>query len=145
MNSADIAARDCDFAAVTANASPLLLLLLPLPKTDVNKGKRLKKAAIVGLIALFMLAVGIIAGFFISKAIGFNLVLQQQAAEGKKLQPDGSYSDGSGVSSVAGFRRGVIGDIAARYQQWPDPSSPEAQQLAQDPNADGERHSTLVC
>jgi hypothetical protein len=97
-----------------------------------------------------MLALGIITGFFISKAIGFNLILQQQSTErSTQLQDDGSLPDGSGAAAVAGFRRGVAGDaVLARARQWPDPSSPQALLLLQDPaGPDGERNisSAAVC
>jgi hypothetical protein len=79
-----------------------------------------------------MLVLGVIAGFFISKAVGSRAIQQQQLQTGS-----GGISSASGA---AGLRRGVNGEIAERLAagrllQWPDPASAAAQQLLQDPQA----------
>eukprot|EP00883_Tetradesmus_obliquus_P014390 jgi/Sobl393_1/7431/SZX73457.1 len=72
-----------------------------------------------------MLAIGIIAGYFISRSLGYHLASRQQAAERNK--------QAESAAAVAGVRRGAGDGVLAKLRQWPDPSSPQALQLLQDP------------
>jgi hypothetical protein len=87
-----------------------------------------------------MLAIGIIAGYFISRSVGYNLAHRQHAAERNK--------QAESAAAVAGFRRGASDADMAKLRQWPDPSSPQALQLLQDPDGpDGEHNisSAALC
>eukprot|EP00882_Tetradesmus_deserticola_P002360 GHRQ01002518.1.p1 GENE.GHRQ01002518.1~~GHRQ01002518.1.p1 ORF type:complete len:685 (+),score=199.38 GHRQ01002518.1:243-2297(+) len=103
---------------------------------DGPKAKRLRKAAIIAGGTLLMLALVIIAGFFISKSMRLSLSMRQHATQrSAQLQADGSL-DASGAAAVTGVRRGVILDVGASVRQWPELSSREALQLLNDPGAD---------
>lgn len=117
--------------------SSWLLLLLPvLPCADIRRSKRLRKVGILACTGVFILCLGMVAGFFISKYVGTE-ILSRNGRDCYGVLDDGGQpsTTASGVSGLPQqFQRGMPLNVSG-MRQLPQPGTQAALDMQNSPDA----------